>query len=211
MTKEDLTSDALPEEDTASADSAGGEEAVGNVTPDSEVRQDADSLSLQELNEHLGKEFPNRETALKALKDTFSYVGKKVETTSPQLDPSNMVTKEEFETAMFYKDNPAHAENRDLLDALAAKHGVSHSEAVELDAYKNVFEKVQGYEKSQSAKSVLESNPRLSAVRDSVSSSKENMNKSFQAAKDGDVVASESAYNAARGDAVKGVLDAFED
>src|SRR5438105_10215182 len=37
--------------------------------------QNVESLTLDELNQVLGKNFPSKEAALKSVKDTYSYVG----------------------------------------------------------------------------------------------------------------------------------------
>jgi len=56
MAKEDVNKDPLPEK--------GGD------------KTEPENLSLKQLEETLGKKFPDKETALKSIKDTYNYVGK---------------------------------------------------------------------------------------------------------------------------------------
>ena len=58
--------------DASQLNAAGADGTVQNVPA-------TDGMTLSEINAALGKNFPNKEAALKSFKDTFSYVGKKVE------------------------------------------------------------------------------------------------------------------------------------
>jgi hypothetical protein len=150
--QENITPEALPVE-------TGGQGAVADVSVPTEGG--ADSLSLKELNTMLGKNFSDKDTALKAVKETFSYVGKKTEINEDDLKAKGFVSRTEFEKELFYRDNPDHVKNQDVLEALAKSKGVSLREASQTESYKKLFEGATNYEKSQSLKSVLESNPRL--------------------------------------------------
>lgn len=155
------------------------------------------TIKLSELKDFLGKDFKDVPSALKSIKDTYSYVGKagqkKEETVSP--DPSKFVSRDEFEREMFYKDNPALASQRELIDGMAKANGVSPREAIKLPAVAKALESIAGFEKSQSMKSVLESNPRLAQVGSKMS--------------DAQKLAAEGKTDAAASLITKAVLEAY--
>jgi hypothetical protein len=138
----------------------------------------ADALSLNELNSYLGKNFTSKESALKSLKDTFSYVGKKTEDITPKIDPNQFISREQYEQDMFYSRNAEYStpEVREVIDAMAKAKGLSPKDVVASDTFKAVFSKVKGYDESQSLKSVLETNPRLASTRDSYTKAAEMLN-----------------------------------
>lgn len=154
----------------------------------------ADTLSLAELNEALGKNYKDKDSALKSFKDTFSFVGKKVE---PKIDPNQFISREQYESDMFYSKNPElnSPEIREMIDAMAKAQGIKPQDVVNKDSFKAVFSKVKGYDESQSMKSVLESNPRLSSSRDSLTQAREEASK-------GNTAKAEEL-------AVKAVMDAY--
>lgn len=146
-----------------------GEAAVDESkveTPSSEAATLAE-LSLDEINSTLGKNFSSKDEALKSIKDTFNYVGKKAEDVSKNLKNEGYMTKEEFENALFYRDNPEHAGNQEVLDSIAKAKGIPLAEAAKTESYKKLFEGATNFEKSQSRKSVAETNPRLANVENS--------------------------------------------
>jgi hypothetical protein len=159
MDPDNITPDTLPVN--------GGEGAVVDVqTPDgvdtsSTATPKEDALTLSELNSILGKQFPNKEVALKALKDTQSYVGKKTEDAARELKEKGFLTREELENELFFRDNPDHANYKDTLEAIAKTKGISLKEAANSEGYKNLFEGASKYEEAKKMKSVLESSPRL--------------------------------------------------
>lgn len=130
-------------------------------------------LSLDELNETLGKQFKDKESALKALKDTFSYVGKKVDQVEEELKTKGFISKRELEDTLFYRDNPEYGAHRDLIDAYASKFGISPQEAVKADALGNLFAKAQKADSYESNQSVIESNPRLVATKSNLDKARE--------------------------------------
>lgn len=137
----------------------------------------ADALSLNELNSFLGKNFTSKESALKSLKDTQSYVGKKTEDITKKIDPNQFISREQYETDMFYSRNAEFStpEVREVIDAMAKAKGLSPKDVVASDTFKAVFSKVKGYDESQSLRSVLETNPRLASTRDSFTKGAEHL------------------------------------
>lgn len=148
---------------------------VAPVAPEGAVAGVAD-LSLEELNQHLGKNFKDKETALKSLKDTFSYVGKKRDDIAKEFGQEQKLSVIETELAklrkdLWFKDNPDHAPNRALIEKL----GDDPTKVIDSPEYKVIFEKVKGYDESQKLRTVLDSSPRIAAARDSFSKAKEAM------------------------------------
>jgi len=184
--QENITPDTLPTE-------VGGQGAVADVKVPTEGS--ADSLSLKELNSILGKNFSDKDTALKAVKDTFNYVGKKSEINEQELAAKGFVSKSEFEKELFYRDNPEHAKNQEILESLAKAKGVSLREAAQSDSYKKLFEGATNYEKSQSLKSVLESNPRLASAMSRTTNIRE--------------LKAQGRNDEARSEAAKAIVEAF--
>lgn len=152
-------------------------EAVGSVTPSPASNAE---LTLAELNQHLGKNFPTKEAALKSIQDTISYVGRKKEDIEREVlsrvatkDETGDIAKqlEEIRKDMFYKDNPQYADPNTR--ALITQLGGNPAEIVGKPEFKAVFDKVKGYDDSQKLRTVLDSNPRLASSRDAMSKAKE--------------------------------------
>jgi hypothetical protein len=138
----------------------------------------AEGLTLSELNATLGKNFPTKEAALKSFKDTYSYVGKKVDDIKREVlsdvkndDRLNQLANElaEERKERFYDRNPNYASLRSVIE----KMGTSPAEVVNTAEFKEIYEKISGYDESQKLKTVLESNPRLSSSRDSLTKARE--------------------------------------
>lgn len=179
--EENITSDTLADE--SQLNSAAVDEAV------SQPKAPADALSLSELNSILGKDFKDIETAKKSVKDTYSYVGKKREDIISEISGNTeSLSKEvkEIKENSFYRDHPEFAEHR----ALIAKIGGNPEEVVSTPEFKSIFEKADGYNKLQSQRSVLVSNPRLA-------SSKDNLSKAMEAQSTGNREAMEKHATAA--------------
>lgn len=165
MQEENITPEALPDASQLNAPDANG--TVGSVP--------ASGLTLEELNSTLGKNFPTKEAALKSVKDTFSYVGKKLEDVKKEVvtevkasEATEKLAKEleEMRKERFYDKNPQYADPslRKLIEA----SGQKPDEFVNTPEFKDIFTRVSGYDESQKLKTVLESNPRLSSSRDSL-------------------------------------------
>ena len=138
----------------------------------------AEGLTLSELNATLGKNFPTKEAALKSFKDTYSYVGKKVDDIKREVmsdvkndERLNQLANElaEERKERFYDRNPNYASLRSVIE----KMGTSPAEVVNSAEFKEIYEKISGYDESQKLRTVLESNPRLSSSRDSLAKARE--------------------------------------
>jgi hypothetical protein len=165
MPEENITLEALDDESQLNSPSASE-----TVTPEETPLSDAQlrGLSLDELNETLGKQFKDKDSAIKAIKDTFSYVGKKVEQVESELKNNGFISKRELEEVLFYRDNPEFNAHKDIIDAYANKFGISPKEAVKSEALSNLLAKAQKADSYESNQSVIESNPRLVASRSSL-------------------------------------------
>lgn len=172
---EDITLGGLPGDTHVIASDPAG--TVGSVTPSPAPVAE---LTLAELNQRLGKNFPSKEAALKSIEDTISYVGRKKEDIEREVlsrvatkdDHSAMAKQlEEMRRDMFYKDNPQYADpnTRALINQL----GGNPVEVVSKPEFKAVFDKVKGYDDSQKLRTVLDSNPRLATTKDALTKARE--------------------------------------
>ncbi len=166
MTEVNTTEEALGE--SSQLNDAPAESAVETVTTGSQP----ENLSLKEMNEFLGKDFKDKGSALKAIKDTFSYVGKKREDIVKEVsgDTSHLASElKQIKENLFYKENPELAEHR----ALISKLGDNPEVVAGSPEFQAIFSKAKGYDESQKLRTVLESNPRITASRDNISKAKD--------------------------------------
>lgn len=177
MEEENITSDSLVDE--SQLNSATEDETVGNVDQGSASNNEA--ITLAEINSHLGKNFKDKDTALKSFKDTLSYVGKKKDDIANEIKSQMSSDKKTAELSrelkeirkdLFFRDNPQYAPYRATIDKL----GSDPSIVVNSEEFKPLFEKASGYDESQKLKTVLESSPRIAFSRDSLQKAKEMRN-----------------------------------
>lgn len=185
MEDEDLTKDTQSDED--------GAEAVGS--------EGVAEMSLKEINEALGKDFPDKETALKSIKDTYSYTGKRKEDIineyKKQAGESELASKVSslenmLRDANFYAENPQYKPYKDVI----SKFGNNPEEVIKDPVFQSTYKKASAYDETEKSKSVLHSNPRLGRITDKITEARD-------AIKAGDV-------NKAQDAAVLAVLNAFE-
>lgn len=210
-----------------------------------EPNVNVESLSLEDINKDLGRDFKTIEDAQKGISDTFKFVGKagtyqsvmKELTTSlgmdesgvvkhlqtlagagkppveekpkPEIDPEGFVSKEQYDRDMFFKDNPKYEPVKALINDMSKAHGKTAAEVIEMDAFKDVFTKVEGFDQTQGKKSVLESNPRLNAAKDKVTNAKTSINEATKARVAGDAGAANAHEAQARKDVVGAVMDVY--
>ena len=179
-------------------------EGGAHVTPSSDegTVSGVDALSLEELNSALGKTYPSKDAALKSLKDTFSFVGRRKEDIvsevsrqqSEALTKANEVVEKvtRLERELWYRDNPDYSSYRGLIE----KMGGSPSEVVNTNEFKEVFTKAKGFDENQKLRTVLESSPRVAA-------SKSHLQKADEAFKQGNRAGVEDA-------ALRAVREAYE-
>lgn len=170
MNEENITSETLDE--SSQLNDASVEKAVETS---SQVPA-SDNLSLKEINDLLGKDYKDKETALKSIKDTVSYVGKKKEDIAREIlgnNQSESLQKEikQIKENMFYKDNPDLENYRTLIQKL----GDNPADVVNSPEFKSIYEKAKGFDESAKMKTVLQSSPRLASVRDNFAKAQEAM------------------------------------
>lgn len=198
------TEESLPGTDNvAVSDDTSAVSEVANATPDASAP--VEGMTLDELNAHLGKRFPDKETALKSIKDTFKYVGAKKGAESQDI----AAIQRKFSEDLFFVKRPDLEPHRELAEALAAKHGVDVTQAVELPSFKSYVEKASGYDTTQQAKSVLQSNPRLGAVKDNMQEARALSKQAREALQAGDANYAANLSETAKDKAVGAVLEAY--
>lgn len=128
---------------------------------------DSPALTLDALNKFLGSDFKDTSTALKALKDTKDFVGKRKEDIvaevrkSPDANVPEVATKSDVQSLknrLFFSENPQFKE----YESLISKLGSDPAEVVDTPDFKTIFEKVKTADEVASSKSVVSSNGRLS-------------------------------------------------
>ncbi len=175
------------------------ESSISESSDSQPTQAQVENLSLDELNRYLGKNYPNKDSALKSLKDTFSYVGKKKETVVKEaFDENKFISREQYEEDMFFSRNPEYTtpEMKEIIKSMAKADGIRPSDVVEKDSFKKVFGAVKGYSESQNLKSVLETNPRIAQTKSLLKEAQE-------AKMSGNKVLAEEL-------ATKAVMDAYE-
>lgn len=148
------------------------------TSADGAAAVDSGTLTLAEMNQVLGKDFKDKESALKALKDTQSYVGKRKEDIAAELRANNTVTSpqepdsslksevQNLKDELFYTQNPQFKDLRDVITSM----GTNPAEVVDSPAFKKVYEKVQVADKVETSRSVVSSSPRLAQSQSVVDS-----------------------------------------
>ena len=153
---------------------AGGNEAAGGQNPQEPT------FTLSELKTALGKDFKDKDSTLKSLKDTQSYVAQvgtlksQIEklqgsSASPAATGELAELKAQLEAIQkdnFFERNTQFKQLRPVVETFAKAHGKPLNEVVELPEIKELLTKVSGFEQSQKMRTVLESNPRLASSQD---------------------------------------------
>lgn len=197
---DDITSDGLPQDGTP-----GGAAETASES-------DTNALTLSELNGFLGKQYTSKEAALKSIKDTFSYTGKvgtlekklaelsagagqSSPAVSTEMESTVKALQAQLEEQTLFAERPELKTYQSTLRELRASTGKSLAELVSSEAMKPLFEKALAQDAAQTKRSVLESNPRLGQVRDTMQEAREALEKGqVDPAKEKAVSAVLSAY-----------------
>lgn len=173
MDEENTTPEAVPGGDDVTP-AEGGEAVSGTSSTQEQGTKPAPGVK-DVIGQALGKEFKDDESALKSVKDTFSYVGKnkdqiKEEVLSelkdsgevPQTpdDLANTVKSlnDKLTASEFYAEHPEYKEHKDLISQL----GGNPADVVESEVFKSVYAKIgKASESEEDSKSVLQSNQRI--------------------------------------------------
>ena len=148
------------------------------------------------------------------LKSMITNAGSAAKDTAPtkaaKKEDAQYLTREQYETDMFFAKNGDLEPHRTVLEALAKAKGVSVQEAASSDDFKPIFEKVKGFEEIQSKRTVLESNPRLGSVTNKLDEARKADEVSRAAARSGDHRSAMKAHQVAKRQAVDAVLESLE-
>lgn len=225
MSQEDTTPTTQP--GASQLNAADGKGAVDPVTPPQ------NGLTLDELNTFLGKSFKDKDTALKSLKDTYSYVGNQttealarklgkpedevlsaLKTVMDTKGAPDVMTRAQFQEEQFFDKNASLTDYRSQLAAIKnsdpATKAMTWQDFVKSPVAASLVEKVTGYDEIQRNKSVLESNPRLGAATDKIGKAAQATEEARKAAMSGDVTNAERALHTAKVNAVAAVREAYE-
>lgn len=131
--------------------------AAAGSEAESVATDNANSLSLDEINAATGMNYKDRDSALKSIKDMKSQAGKAADLEgkikAAQADPDtsddavqalqeqlNSLSQQlnQAQTDNFFSSNDEYSANRELIEKLARADGVSPAEVVESDMYKSV-------------------------------------------------------------------------
>lgn len=141
------------------------------------------------IKQATGRDYPDDETALKAVQDTFKHVGKagqQVKTletqlaeakaaqasdTTPELAKEVADLKSQMAIKDWYEANPKY--NNSDAKSLILEMGNNPTEVVEKEAFKKAYKAIQSNAEAEKSKSVLESNPRLGQATDKITQAKE--------------------------------------
>lgn len=159
--QEDLSSDTLA--GTAHVDASDGDETV-----------ESPALTLAELNKYLGSDFKDAETALKSLKDTKDFVGKRkediaaevkasLESDMPQEDSTDSLKSDvqSLKDRLFFSENPQFKG----YESIIKKMGSDPAEVTSSEEFKTLFEKVKIADEEASKRSVVSSSSRLAETK----------------------------------------------
>lgn len=141
-------------------------------------------VTVKDLMEQVtGKQFPDDETALKSLKDTYAWGAQnaqKVTTLEQQLNQitqSPDLQKQVTELAgivkqqNFYNANPQY--NKPEIKALISDMGSNPEEVVQKESFKTAVSAITKQSEMDQSKSILHSNPRLGVMQDTMKKAQE--------------------------------------
>lgn len=136
----------------------------------------SDALTLEEINSTLGRNYADKPTALKALQETFSFVGKKAADiapattaapTTPTSDNGDATAKaladiqKQLKTSQFYENNPEYntPEAKELINSF----GGEPEEVIAKDIFKKALKAIQTESTNDKSQTVMRSNARVAA------------------------------------------------
>lgn len=171
-------------------------------------------MSLEDINTLTGRTYATLEEAQKGVKETYAFVGGKpkvVEVIKEKVViPDNVVSREEFETANFFRDNPEANKHRQLIEQVAKAQGITVQAAVETEFVKNTISKLNVADEAASARSGLTSSPRLGIIRDASTKAVEAFSNSQKARAGGDTLTADRLQREAETEALSAVISAYD-
>ncbi len=125
---------------------------------------DSATLTLAEINALLGRTYLTKDSALKGLQETYSFVGKKIAAAAPAAPQESYASAQDVKTLqedLFYSQNPDYREYRKTI----AMMGGNPAEVVNSEAFKILWDKVKVADDASKKKSVVSSSPRLAQTQ----------------------------------------------
>lgn len=162
--EKDITEETLSDEVQEVEQSDGDTAAVETQEPSGDIEQPK-SLSLEEINSTLGKDFKDLDTALKSVKDTYSYVGKQKDNIKKEIieetpekvvdiDTTQYMSRADYNRERFYDKNPQYESYRDIL-------GNDPAESLKKETIKKTVDNAIAYSENENSKSILHSNGKV--------------------------------------------------
>lgn len=176
---QNINSDVLPEDEISFGDDESVNETVGFASKIGQAlnKQFKDDESALKAVQDTFKYVSGSAKARKVLETVMQNKGFKteeqaidfinnsvidVEQKEKAENNPNLVTREEFERANFYNDNPSYKPYKNLIETYQkANPDKSRSEILELEDFKDAFEKVKSHDETKKQKSILHSNSKV--------------------------------------------------
>lgn len=210
MSDELITDEAITPEE--------GQQPQGDGQMPADPSQEIDPV-LQAIQETTGKTFPDKETALKSIKDTYNYIGKvnqkkeepSLVETNNAIDENKYVTREEYEELQFFSKNPELSDYKELIVSLRKSTGQTYEEVLQNDTLKVVLDKAKSFDEVEKSKSIIHNKSRLGEnITKKEEEALKHLENAQQAAMQGDVTKMNRSFDAASTEAVKGVIEAYD-
>lgn len=170
-------------------------------------------MSLEDINKLTGRTYTTLEDAQKGIKETYGFVGAKpkeiVKEVVKEVIPKDVVTREEFQTSEFFRDNADANKHRDLVTTVAKANGISVQDAFKSEFVQNTIKQLNVADEASKARSALTSNPRLGIVSDDATKAKEAFEGSQKARAAQDPVQADRLQREAETHALSAVIKAF--
>lgn len=157
MDEEITTPEEQSQVDSEEAVSETTDETVETEPNEQPSVDEAEALSLDELNDALGKKFKSKDSALRSLKETNKFVGKKKEEAVKEASKEYDNLRAELDALKqenFYSKNPHYEPYKNLIEKLG-----NRDEVVKTKEFKEVFDKLKTAEEPE--KSIIHSNARI--------------------------------------------------
>ena len=160
----------------------------------------SETLTLSEINTLIGRDYKDKDTAFKALKNTYNMVSKVGELEKENKNLMEKLTEptsaadeiKQIKEQLFYSENPEYKPYKDIIKDM----GVNPADAVAKESFKAIFTNLSEFEKTKNAKSVLETNPRIGQAVSKLDQAKD--------------LSTKGQYSSANESAVSAVMDLYD-
>lgn len=164
-----------------------------------------EGMSLTDINALTGRKYDSLEAAKAGVAETYRFVGQR----PPAPPEGSYVPREEFELSEFFRDNPDHALNKNLIQDMAKARGIKPQDVVALPDYQSIAQDRKTAKEAADARSVLTSSPKLGIVSDKSAKAVEAFESSQKARAQGDTIAADRFQKEAESSALAAVISGF--